>query len=289
MNRASRRRLGFFATFTLPAFWWGGLVLGALLIMASMSFYTRQFPSHTPDFQFGNYAEVFANFQYVSVLLRTIKIALLVCMFDFLVGFPLAYFIAFKVKSNRMRMVFYMATIIPVWVSYLLRSYTWKTILGTQGVLNSFLMWLGITDEPVTFFLYNQYAMVVTIGYICLPLMILPLYASLEKIPKNLIEASKDLGVGSVGTFFHITLPLCVPGIIAGFTLAFCLSVGDFVSPILVGGPSSNMIANVLLTQFGMALNWPLGAAISMVMLFAFVILLTLSNQAERHGQMNLG
>ncbi len=288
MRRAARRRLGFFAVFTAPALWWGGLVLASLFVMVAISFYSRQFPSHVPDFQFGNYARIVDEFQYVNVLLRSIKIALLVCTFDFLVGFPLAYFIAFKVKSQRLRLVFYMATIIPVWVSYLLRSYTWKTILGTEGVLNSFLMWLGVTDEPISIFLYNQYAMIITIGYICLPLMILPLYASLEKIPRNLIEASKDLGAGSVSTFVHVTLPLCVPGIIAGYTLAFCLAVGDFVSPILVGGPSSNMIANVLLTQFGMALNWPLGAAISVVMLIAFVALLTVSNQAERHGQMNV-
>lgn len=288
MKRAARRRLGFFLVFTAPALWWGGLVLASLTIMIAISFYTRRFPTQVPDFQFGNYTEIFENFQYVSVLLRTVKIAVLVCIFDFLIGFPLAYFIAFKVRSKQMRMVFYMATIIPVWVSYLLRAYTWKTILGTQGVLNSFLMWLGITDEPVSIFLYNQYAMIITIGYICLPLMILPLYASLEKIPRNLIEASKDLGAGSVGTFLHVTFPLSVPGIIAGGTLAFCLAVGDFVSPILVGGPSSNMIANVLLTQFGMSLNWPLGAAISVVMLIAFVVLLSFSNQAERHGRMDL-
>ena len=289
MNRKQRSLLNFFAVFSAPALWWGFIVFGSLLVMCAMSFWRREFPIHVVDFQFGNYVEIFTNTQYIAVLARTVKVALMVCVFAFLVGFPLAYCISFKVKSNRLRMVLYMATLIPVWVSYILRAYSWKTILGTEGVLNSFLQWLGLIEEPLAIFLFNQYAMVLTIGYLCLPLMMLPIYATLDKIPKNLIEASKDLGAGSLSTFFYITLPLCIPGIIGGFTLAFCLAVGDFVSPILVGGPSSNMIANVLLTQFGMALNWPLGAAITVVMLIVFVFLLSLSNKAEQHGQLNIG
>ena len=288
MNRKQRSALNFFAVFSIPALWWTIVVLGSLMVMCAMSFWTRQFPTHVPDFQFSNYAEIFSNTQYIAVLWRTLKITLMVCVFCFLIGFPLAYFISFKIKTARMRLVLYMATLIPVWVSYILRAYSWKTILGTEGVLNSFLIWIGIIEEPLTMFLFNQYAMVLTIGYICLPMMMLPMYAVMDKIPRDLIEASKDLGASSTNTFIHITLPLCIPGIIGGFTLAFCLAAGDFVSPILVGGPSGNLIANVLLTQYGMALNWPLGAAITVVILIVFVILLSLSNLTERHGRINI-
>jgi spermidine/putrescine transport system permease protein len=195
----------------------------------------------------------------------------------------------FKVKSSRVRLMLYVATIIPLWVSYLLRAYTWKTILGSEGILNSLLMWIGITDEPVTFFLYNQTAMVITMAYIFTPFMVMPLFATLEKIPRSLIEGSKDLGVGPYRTFLKITLPLSVPGILAGFTFTFCLAAGDFISPILVGGPYSNMIANVVATQFGMAMNWPLGSAIAVVILIIVVAILTISDRFERVGRLNLG
>ena len=288
MNRRLRTALDFFAVFSLPALWWGGIVLGSLGVMASMSFWTQEFPTFRPDFHFGNYEELLTNNQYVVVIARSVRIALMSCLFSFLIGFPLVYFIVFKVESRAIKLLLYMGMLIPLWVSYVLRSYTWKTILGTEGVLNSALLWLGIVDEPVMFFLYNQYAMVITIGYICMPLMMLPIYSSLDKIPRSLIEASRDLGANSFHTFLNVTLRLAIPGIIAGWTLAFCLAVGDFVSPILVGGPSANMIANVVLTQYGMALNWPLGAAITVVLLVIFVILLSASNQAERVGKVNI-
>ena len=187
MNRKQRSILNFFAVFTIPGLWWAVIVLGSLIAMCAMSFWTRQFPTHIPDFQFSNYAEIFSNTQYIAVLLRTLKITLMVCVFCFLIGFPLAYFISFKVKTARMRMILYMATLIPVWVSYILRAYAWKTILGTEGVLNSFLIWVGFIEEPLTFFLYNQYSMILTIGYICLPMMMLPMYQLEETLKEYLL------------------------------------------------------------------------------------------------------
>lgn len=193
------------------------------------------------------------------------------------------------VRSPRLRLFLYVATIIPLWVSYLLRAYTWKTILGTEGILNTFLVWIGLTEQPVQLFLYNQFAMVVTMTYIYIPFMVMPLYASLEKIPKSMIEASKDCGVSNIETFIRITLPLSVPGILAGFTFTFCLSAGDFIAPQLVGGPYSNMVANVVATQFGIANNWPLGSALAMVLLFLVLGVVTLSDKVERTGRINLG
>jgi spermidine/putrescine transport system permease protein len=183
----------------------------------------------------------------------------------------------------------YVATIIPLWVSYLLRAYIWKTILGSEGVLNSLLIWIGVIEQPVSYFLYNQFAMVITMSYIFMPFMVMPIYASLEKIPINLINASKDLGAGRLLSFLRITLPLSVPGILAGFTFTFCMASGDFISPVLVGGPYSNMIANVVTSQFGLAMNWPLGSAISVVLLLIVLLVISLSDRFERTGQVNLG
>ncbi len=286
---AQRRRMGAIALLSGPMAWWGVVLLTPYVIMFLISFYSRQFPLHIPDFQFGNYGILFTDPQYYIVMLRSLKIAAFVSILAFLISYPLTYYLVFKVKSPRVRLMLYVATIIPLWVSYLLRAYTWKTILGSEGILNSLLMWIGITDEPITFFLYNQTAMVITMAYIFTPFMVMPLFATLEKIPRSLIEGSKDLGVGPYRTFFKITLPLSVPGILAGFTFTFCLAAGDFISPILVGGPYSNMIANVVATQFGMAMNWPLGSAIAVVILIIVVGILTLSDRFERVGRLNLG
>jgi spermidine/putrescine transport system permease protein len=289
MNHARRHKLGFWVLFSAPMLWWIMVLLVPYLIMLSISFYSRQFPFHVPDFQFGNYLILLQDSQYWTVLLRSVKVSILVSLAAFAMGYPLAYFLAFKVQSERLRLFLYVATIVPLWVSYLLRAYTWKTILGSEGILNSFLMWVGILDEPSTLFLYNEFAMVVTMAYIFTPFMVMPIYASLEKIPRSLIEASKDLGAARFSTFWRITLPLTMPGVLAGFTFTFGLSVGDFVSPLLVGGPYSNMISNVIATQFGMAMNWPLGAALGVVMLFIVLGVITASDKLERAGRLNLG
>ena len=289
MNHARRRWLGFATLITGPALWWSLVLLVPYVTIFAVSFYSRQFPFHVPDFQLGNYAVLFTDPQYHQVLFRSLKIAFFVAVVAFCLSYPLTYFLVFKIPSRRLRMVLYVATIIPLWVSYLLRAYTWKTILGTEGVLNSYLMWLGVIAEPLQVFLYNQFAMVITMAYIFTPFMVMPLFAALEKIPRSLVEASKDLGVGRMGTFLRITLPLSVPGILAGFTFTFCLSAGDFISPMLVGGPYSNMIANVIATQFGIANNWPLGSALSVVMLFLVLGIITLSDRFERSGRLNLG
>ncbi len=284
-----RRVAGFWALFSVPALWWGTVLLVPYLIMLAISFYSRQFPFHIPDFQFGNYFTLIADPQYFSVLLRSLWVAAAVSVCAFLLSYPLAYFLAFRVQSDRLRLFLYTATIVPLWVSYLLRAYTWKTILGSEGILNSFLMWAGIISEPSTIFLYNQGAMIVTMAYIFTPFMVMPIYASLEKIPPSLIEASKDLGAPRFRTFINITLPLSMPGVLAGFTFTFGLSIGDFISPILVGGPYSNMIANVVATQFGMAMNWPLGSALGVVLLVIVLGVITASDKLERAGRINLG
>ncbi len=289
MKLGRRHWTGFAALFTGPAIWWGTVLLIPYTLMFVHSFYSTQFPFFVADFQFGNYLKIITDSQYFLVIWRSLKIAFLVSLVAFALSYPLTYFIVFKVRSPRLRMALYVATIVPLWVSYLLRAYTWKTILGTEGILNSLLIWLGIIDEPIQLFLYNQFAMVITMAYIYTPFMVMPLYASLEKIPKNLIEASKDLGVGPLRTFLRITLPLSVPGLLAGFTFTFCLSGGDFISPLLVGGPYSNMIANVVATQFGIAMNWPLGSALSMVMLVIVLVIISLSDRLERVGKISLG
>jgi spermidine/putrescine transport system permease protein len=185
-------------------------------------------------------------------------------------------------------MFLYMAVIAPLWVSYLLRAYTWKTILGSEGILNSFLVSTGILSAPTDIFLYNHFSMVVTLTYIFIPFMVMPIFTALEKIPRNLIEASRDLGHGPLSTFFKVIWPLSLPGVIAGGAFTFCLSAGDFVAPTLVGGPDGVLIANVIASQYGATLNWPLGSALGVVMLVLVLLIIELADRFERAGPVNL-
>ncbi|MDW4551640.1 ABC transporter permease [Defluviimonas sp. D31] len=258
-------------------------------VLLIYSFWQTQFPLFVPDFQFGNYRQILTDPQYARVLLRTIKIAGLVSAFSLLLAYPYAYFLVFKVRRSGVRLALYMAVVAPLWVSYLLRAYTWKTILGTEGLLNSFLVSTGILSEPSALFLYNQAAMIVTLTYVFIPFMVMPIYAALEKIPTSMIEASADLGESAFATFLKITLPLSIPGIVAGFTMTFCLAFGDFIAPILVGGPDGLMIANVIASQFGAALNWPLGSALALVMLVIVLGIISASDRFERFGKARLG
>jgi spermidine/putrescine transport system permease protein len=227
-----------------------------------------------------NYWQLVRNPIYVSVLLRSMRIAGAVTLLALLLGYPLAYYLSFHAAKRKD--LLYQLVIIPLWASYLVRGYAWKTILGSDGVLNGFLQYLHITRQPVEFFLYSPFAVVLTLTHIYTPFTFLPIYASLEHVPRNLIEASHDLGASPWATFRRVVLPLSLPGILAGATFAFVLTLGDFLAPLLVGGPSGIMISNIVVSLFGAAYNWPLGAAISLCMLLLVVGLLMATERIER-------
>ena len=170
---------------SVPLAWTIVFMFAPYAIMFTYSFYTKKFPMFVPDFQFGNYLMLFQDIQYRQVFIRTFKIASIVSLVALLLAYPVAYCLVFKVHSRKIRMAIYMAIIVPLWASYLLRAYTWKTILGSQGVLNSFLVWSGILAEPTPLFLYNQLSMVITLVHIFVPFMFMPIFTALEKIPQK--------------------------------------------------------------------------------------------------------
>jgi spermidine/putrescine transport system permease protein len=156
------------------------------------------------------------------------------------------------------------------------RAFAWRTILGTNGVLNSFLTWTGVIDEPLSFLLLSKEAMVITFAQVWLPFMILPLYTVLDQIPSSLLEASADLGASSVRTFQKVILPLALPGIVAGSLSVFSLTMGDYITPTLIGGPGDQLIGRIIADNFGTANNWPLGAALVvplLIVIFAFLLI----------------
>src|ERR1700689_144298 len=227
-----------------------------------------------------NYQKLLVHPLYAQVLLRTMRIAGSVTFLSLLLGYPLAYYLSFHAAKRKGRL--YQLVIIPLWASYLVRGYAWKTILGSDGVLNGFLQYLHITHRPVAFFLYSPFAVIITLTHIYTPFTLLPIYASLEHIPRNLVEASHDLGASPWSTFRRVILPLSLPGVLAGATFAFVLTLGDFLAPLLVGGPSGIMISNVVVSLFGAAYNWPLGAAIAFFMMVIVMALLFTTERLEK-------
>lgn len=227
-----------------------------------------------------NYRELLHVSVYLQTLFRSMWVAARVTIFSLLLGYPLSYYLSFHAAKRKA--LLYQLVIIPLWVSYLVRAYAWKTILGSDGVLNTLLQYLHLSKNPVEFLLYSPFAVVLTLTHIYTPFTFLPIYASLEHIPRSLVEASHDLGASPFQTFWRIVFPLSIPGVLAGATFAFVLSLGDFLAPLLLGGPSGIMISNIVVSLFGTAYNWPLGAAISFCMLVLVLALLFLSEKLER-------
>jgi spermidine/putrescine transport system permease protein len=263
-----------------PLLWIGIFLLLPYALMFAHSFWLVRDGYLVHQWNLQNYGKLFQNPIYAQVLFRSMRIAAGVTLLSLLLGYPLAYYMSFHAGVRKD--LLYQLVIVPLWVSYLVRGYAWKTILGSEGVLNGFLQYLHITHEPISFFLYSPFAVLLMLTHIYTPFVFLPLYAALEHIPRNLIEASHDLGASPRATFFRVIVPLSLPGLLAGATFAFVLTLGDFLAPQLVGGPSSIMIANIVQSLFGTAYDWPLGAAISVLILVLTVSLLFLAEGLEK-------
>lgn len=263
-----------------PLAWVGVFLLTPYVLMFCYSFWSvspDQNIAHAWNLQ--NYRELAGKSVYPQTLFRSMWIAARVTLLSLLLGYPLAYYLSFR--AGKHKGLLYQLVIIPLWVSYLVRAYAWKTILGSDGVLNTLLQYVHLTQHPLDFLLYSPFAVVLTLTHIYTPFTFLPIYASLEHIPRNLVEASHDLGATPLQTFWRVIFPLSIPGVLAGATFAFVLSLGDFLAPLLLGGPSGIMISNIVVSLFGAAYNWPLGAAISLCMLVLVVGLLFLAERLE--------
>jgi spermidine/putrescine transport system permease protein len=276
------RQIGGQLLVALPPFGWIALFLFApyciLLCYSFWSLGPLQQVVHT--WSLTNYLHLLTTPVYLNVIFRSLRIALSVALLSLALGYPLALFLVFH--AGRYKRFLYQAVIIPLWVSYLVRAYAWKVIFGHEGVLNTLLLWTHVVSHSLGFLLYSPLAVIVTLTHIYTPFVVLPLVASLEKIQPELLEASSDLGGRPLQTFVKVILPLSLPGVISGATFAFLLSFGDFLSPLLVGGPSSVMIANIVANLFGADYNWPLGAAVAVVILAIVLALLYLTETLER-------
>jgi putrescine transport system permease protein len=231
---------------------------------------------------FGNFLFLFQDSLYFSAYLNSLRIAAISTALCLLIGYPVAYAIARAPRTARNFLL--LLVILPFWTSFLLRVYAWIGILKNNGLINNLLLWLGVIDEPIVM-LQTEFAIYVGIVYSYLPFMILPLYANLEKMDLTLLEAAADLGCRPAKAFLTVTLPLSMPGVIAGSMLVFIPAVGEFVIPELLGGPSALMIGKVLWTEFFNNRDWPVASAVAMALLIVLVAPIVYLQRAQSAGK----
>ena len=224
---------------------------------------------------FDNFRELWHGAVYRNVALRTVTIAAAVTVTDALIAFPFAYFMA-RVASRRTRALLFVLVLLPLWASYLARVYAWRLILNSHGLLNWSLHGIGLPSANIA---YTNTAMWIVFSYIWLPFMILPVYASLERIPHSYIEASRDLGARGFRTLRTVILPLALPGIVAGSIFTFSLTLGDYITPVLIGGASSQFIGNVVYDAVNQSSNLPFGAAFAVVPVLVMGVYLVLARR----------
>ena len=268
LNQSARRG---YALISPPLIYSLVMLAAPLALVVLLSLWSQNYLELDRTFRLDNYIEATSEPLYQLLLIRSLIISGIVTICTVILAYPIAYYVAMfggKAKSLLLLLI-----TIPFWTSYLIRIFLWKVILGYNGVINGSLMGMGIIEEPLTFILYNANAVVLTLAHAWAPFAILPIYVSLTKIDKSLLEAARDLGDNAFQRFIRVTLPLSIPGVIAATLVVFIPTVGDYVTPKLLGGTDGLMIANMIQVQFGKANNAPLGSALAIISMFTVGII----------------
>lgn len=254
-----------------PAFF----VLAAAILVPLSSMVVMSFWSiagyginHTPTL--GNYRAMMESPMYGVLVGRSLIVAAIATLVTVILCYPMAYYVAFHVHRNKALWLIVMT--LPFWTSYLLRVFSWRVVLGHEGVLNTALINLGLIEAPLTFLLYSQTAVIIVLAHSWAAFALLPIYVSLERINRSFIEAAADLGDGPARRFWRIILPLSLPGVVSAFFLMFIPTVGDYVTPAMVGGPDAMLAGNLIQASFGPMNNAPAGAALAIVLVFAIAV-----------------
>ena len=239
-------------------------------------------PPYSQAISLDNFAFLFSDKLYAVTYLRSVFMAACATLLCLALGFPMAYGIARSSRATRSLLL--MLIILPFWISFLLRVYAWMGLMNNYGTINSLLLWVGIVDQPIQL-IYTDFAVFVGLVYSYLPFMILPLYASLERMDLDLVEAAQDLGASRSRAFWDVTWPLARPGVIAGCLLVFIPAIGEYVIPYLLGGPESLLIGRVLFDEFFVNRDWPLASAVAIVLLLLLVVPIVLLQRYQARDQ----
>ena len=271
------RRHTFWLLLVPPATWLAVFFILPLVLMALFSLRPDMKGGllNFSSFSLEQYAVLVTTPSYVRLLGISTTIALLVAASSTALAYPIAYFIAFR--AGKRAVLYLLMLLVPFWTSYLLRVMAWKLVLGSNGVINSLLMTAGLRDEPLGLFLYSRTAVGLTLTYVWIPFAALPILAALQRIEAPIMEAAFDLGADPLRRFLRVVLPLSLPGVAASFFMVFIPTVGEYVTPLLVGGSRGSLYGNIIQDFFTKAGNWPLGSALSMVMLAATIAWIVLA------------
>lgn len=272
---------GFLSAMSLPgALVTFGLVIFALALVLGLGFRVNDQGLLLGPLTLGNFAQILTDPLYARVMLRSLWISGLVTLATVVTAYPVAWYLAFRAGKHRGLLLFLVT--LPFWTSYLLRVFAWKIVLAYNGVLNSAMIELGLWDKPSMMFLNNPAAVVLTLAHAYAPFAILPIYVALQTIPASLLEAGADLGASKAQLFRRVVLPISMPGVLGGALVVFVPTLGDYVTPSMVGGPASTMIGTLIQAQFGKANDWPFGAALATATMLVILIAVALVRQADR-------
>ena len=259
------------------------LLVVPVLFIIVYSFWLRSAAgAEIPGFYLDNWAEVFSDAFYRDILFSTLRIAAITTLLCALLGYVPAYFIA--MSETRFKTLLLLLLILPFWISYIIRTMSWINILGASGGLNRMLIYLGLIAEPLQI-LYNEWTVILGLVHFLLPFMVLNVFVSLDGIDRNLLDASRSLGASEFQSFREVTLPLSLPGLAAGGLLCFVLSAGTYITPLVLGGPRDAMFANLVFEAIITQLNWPLGSALSIVLLVVLGGIVAVYNRLAGLGQ----
>lgn len=264
----------------------GLLLIVPLVFIVVYSFWLKSAAgADTPGFFLDNWQEALTDPFYRDILLNTLKIAAVTTVACAALGYPAAYFIA---RSRGNKMVLLVLLMLPFWISYIIRTMSWINILGVSGALNSALIWLGLINEPIQM-LYNETTVILGLTHFLLPFMVLNIFVSLDGIDTNLEDAACSLGATRWQGFLQVTLPLSLPGLAAGGLLCFVLAAGTYITPVILGGPRDAMFANLVYEAIIRQLNWPLGSALSLLLLAVLGVLVLIYNRYLGMAQLAKG
>jgi spermidine/putrescine transport system permease protein len=275
VRRELAREAGTKSLLLSPAFLWIALlVLAPNIFLVLYSFWENELGTVVKQFTFENYKEAINSDVVQTLFVRTFLMALAAAAIATAIAYPAAYIVVRKL--GRFKLAAALLILVPLWVSFLLRVFAWRIILGEQGILNGFLTSTGLLSEPSDAFLYSKTTVVLTLTYIVIPYVFLASYTVLERIPNSVYEASADCGASSWRTFWRVVWPLSRPGVAIGFAIGFVLAFGDYVTPQMVGGVEGTMLGSIVIQQFGTANDWPFGAAIAVSIMLTSLVFLTL-------------
>jgi spermidine/putrescine transport system permease protein len=251
-----------------------------LLSFLTYSFFRVDKGEIVRDLSLLNYQRFFTDAIFLPVLWQTCVLCFAVAGLATMIGYPVAFQLV-NLKG-RSRYFLLLLVLVPLLMSYIIKIYAIRSILGGNGFLNRFLLWAGVISEPSSLFVFNLNAVLLALTMLLIPFAILPIFLSLERIPKSMIEASNDLGASNLQTFRWIVLPLSVPGIMTAATFVFVLAIGDFLTPQMVGGQSGFTFGRIVYSQFGTAFNWPFGSALATILATVIVAVIAIGNRLER-------